>query len=227
MAALEPPADPPRSRLGGSHVQLWLALAGGVFAASAATLVFVASWFYGYFGVTPEEVGLGPTSSRVHAVIGITLLMIAGVALLVWAFVTGWIRAGKTKRERTSLSDRDTHTRVAVVVGAVIAATLFQLIVLSVLMVQGASGTKDGTPVGGWLHPTSRVTVTYLDEPAPGIVTSLQGCLIYLGNSDNVTVLFNATNGDVVRLPTSNILVVAPIEQQATPNAACDEAGSG
>lgn len=227
MAAPEPPADLQRSRLGGSHVQLWLALSGGVFAASAATLVFVASWFYGYFGVTPEEVGLGPTSSRVHAAIGITLLWIAGVALLVWAVVTGWIRAGKPKRERKTLSDRETRTRVAVVVGAVIAATLFQLVVLSVLMVQGASGAKDGRSVGGWLHPTSRVTVTYLDETTPGIVTSLQGCLIYLGNSDNVTVLFNATNDAVVRLPTSNILVVAPIEQQATPNAACDEAGSG
>jgi len=201
---------------------LLLALSGSVLAASAASLVFVASWFYGYFGVAPEEVGLGPTSSRVHAAIGITFIWVAGVGLILWAVVTGWIRSGSAKRERAALTDRHRRTRNVVVVGGVIMATLFQLVVLNVLMVQGASDAREGKSVGGWLHPMNRVTVTYLGETTPAIVTALDGCLIYLGHADNVTVLFNATNDAVVRLPTSDLLVVALVEQEAALSSACD-----
>jgi len=193
-----------------------------VLAASAASLVFVTSWFYGYFGVAPEEVGLGPTSSRVHAAIGITLFWVAGVGLILWAFITGWIRAGSARRERAALTDRHRRTRRVVVVSGVIVATLFQFVVLNVLMVQGASDARVGRSVGGWLHPVSRVKVTYLGGTTPAIVSALDGCLIYFGHADNVTVIFNATNDGVVRLSTSDLLVVAVVEEEAALSSACD-----
>lgn len=218
----EQPLDRSSASSRSSSAQLLVVLSGSVLAASAASLVFVASWFYGYFGVSPEEVGLGPTSSRVHAVIGITLLWVAGVGVVLWAVVTAWIRAGRTKRETAALTDRQRRTRLLVVVGGVTLATLFQLAVLSVLMVRGAGAARDGSPVGGWLHPTNRVTVTYLGETSPEIVGALDGCLVYLGHSDNVTVLLNATSDAVVRLPTSDLLVVAPVDQNAELSSDCE-----
>lgn len=90
-------------------------------------------------------------------------------------------------------------------------------------MVQGASDARDGRPVGGWLHPTNRVTVTYLGESTPEIVKALDGCLIYLGHADNVTVLPQCDERRRGPAADRDLLVVALVEQKADMSSASDK----
>jgi hypothetical protein len=81
----------------------------------------------------------------------------------------------------------------------------------------GAGHSVSGFPSAAWR--AQRAQVTWLRQPAP-MNDVASHCLMYLGQSAGVTILFDVTDHETLRLPTAEIAVTA-VPSAGSPSARC------
>jgi hypothetical protein len=178
-----------------------------------SSLRLSAGIFYGRFGFTPEDVGLGYAEILARSLYTLILLTVYG-GLLIFAtlWVAGALRivmqrsAGSLLRERTpkrvdrpSLVDYGKQYLVlwpALTAVAVLAIPIFNAAI-------EADSVEAGRPVrqSDWMLPFAWDAPAAVVSPSGG--QSPERCVIYLGNAGGFVGLYDPADGSSLRLPTS------------------------
>jgi len=172
--------------------------------------------FYGRFGFTPEDVGLGYAEILARSLYTLILLTVYGGILI---FATLWLAASVAfVAEQASASIRG-RSRSQVAPKSLVShgwefvrlwPALTVLAVLAIPVVAAAieaDSVEEGRPIrqSDWALPFA------WDAPA-AIVTrpdsmSDEHCMIYLGNAGGFVALYDPADGSSLRLPTSGTTV--------------------
>lgn len=218
---LDPPELSTLNGFIGEKLSLWQIMTGLV-ALVFAMERLAASLFYAQFGVAPEEVGIGLTQSLVE---GAALLIIIFAALslisyfLLIPFFLLVISAVERltrppvpgKEEPVTLRNAQRATPfLAICLSAIV--LIFTLAATILFAIQFSYRAQQGFEVA--LFPlvpwrVQRVTVWWLETPPPPGAGIQGNCVMFLGQANDVTVLFDAGAGRTLRLPTSSVLLSA------------------
>lgn len=221
---VDTPASSSLNRFIGDKLSVWQIATGLV------TLVFAVerlatSLFYAQFGVAPEEVGIGVAQSLVEG--AALLIMVFGalsllsyivlipfwwVLISMFGYLTGWLSPGKGRPEHIKLRDAWRITpRLAIGLSAIVLA--LTLVATVWFAVQFSYRVQRGYEVA--LFPlvpwrVQRVDISWLGTSAlPQGAETKGDCVMFLGQADDVTVLFNVTEVRTLRLPTSSLVLSA------------------
>lgn len=198
--------------------------------AGAVTYAFVRASlarFYGRFGVDPEDVGLGYAEVLTRAVLGLAFGYAVLVVLGFLAIALGVGFAGEIGRSAEARAARwaGPTFKVWLVLALPVLGVLlpFRAEALGDDVVDGRevrpfrleeyrAALSFGNAFGTGNNPFGiRAEVVEVEAAAPGTTSPLAACqcaLIYLGRSDGIAVLYDATNGRTLRIPDSDVVIV-------------------
>ena len=179
---------------------------------------FVAASVVAFFAVIPassqKQVQVGPFS------VSATFLLLLG-AMGVWYVLyrahQHWLLIDRNPRNEQEAKRLARKLRF----GAVGATVLFLLVSLLILTINNVTRVREGRATQGWLYRVVPVTVIPMTDVPSALEETLSRCLLYFGQANGVTVLYDRYAETIVRLPTSAVFVEAPVVDPSRGGSRC------
>lgn len=177
--------------------------------------------FYGVFGVSPEEVGLGYAETLTRSATALVYSLVMGLVLVQLVFIFVLFRRGRVV---TIFGARSAYGRAGLI-GLIAAITL---LAFSVLLLTSAAilrgRVQDGESVRaktelvglqGWATVlgvgAEAVTLDWIEgDPPTSVRESQEHRLMYLGRSGSTLVLYDVDAKRTLRLPEGSVVLTQP-----------------
>jgi len=191
----------------------WLAI--GFLLHRATVIVSVIAFFW---LVGTKKIGTQQTISLGGLDLPLDSVVVVGFFFAVWLAALGLLNNRlfrKSAAESTPDENRDADRRFAlrVTLGVLVPLTMVFIAAPLNWAVRQAKAVSEGRGVSAPLlapWQATPATITWLGEPSDGVVAkAATHCLMYLGQANGVTVLFDVDDQVTFRLPTAKLVVFA------------------
>ena len=172
-------------------------------------------WFYGHFGLAPQDVGLDQTAILFEtAATGITALISAAVVGLAVAVLLRYVALGRSRIRHGTVSLRSLVVEpvVLAMAGGITIALLAGFLGSGILNAHRSledirAGRSVPRQVLARGEVVARCTQVWWKEPhIDGVIGRPQGArLVYLGEAAGVTSFYDATSTRTIRVPSGDV----------------------